>query len=45
MCEKQLCRIVEYTGKKTNCGKQKKNKRKGIGIYWKGTINWEHWLG
>jgi hypothetical protein len=49
MCEKQICRSVEYTGKKTtsiNFGKRKsKTTDIGIGIYWKGTINWEHWLG
>jgi hypothetical protein len=29
-----------------NFGKRKsKTKDIGIGIYWNGTINWEHWLG
>jgi hypothetical protein len=50
MCKKQICRNVEYTVKKKttslNCGKRKsKTKDIGIGIYWNGTINWEHWLG
>jgi hypothetical protein len=50
-----LCVKNKYVGvwstlkKKTtsiNFGKRKsKTKNIGIGIYWNGTINWEHWLG
>ena len=44
LCVKKLFgTIVKYT-EKINGG-QKKRINIGIGIYWNGTINWEHWLG